>query len=331
MENGNSVWHPAAAETARRGYSEKVDSWSLGVLAYMLLSGRPPFPGSNDSAVMERVKVGKFSLASDAWSEVSDVAKSFVRALLVYNPDKRLSPEEALGHPWLEAAREGSLQTPLPVDVLPSLRRFALLGGWKRAAMEAVAFRMPDDEQIAHLRAAFQRLDIHNNGYVCYGDFEKALGGVGVAREEATTLFLASALGHEDGIHWSNFLAAVLPRSFLTRERLRQAFDALDVRNEGVLTHAAFTQALADDATEVNIEGLFANLGPRVDFEAFFGEFMRDTPQLGSGGGGGGDGGGGGTPEGAQPAGAGALPPLALPSTGQPPLSLRSPADVPSG
>jgi hypothetical protein len=64
---------------------------------------------------------------------------------------------------------------------------------------------------------------------------------------------------------------------------------------------------------------------------AFGGWYGGPGPLGAGGGGGGGLGGGGGTPEGAQPAGAGALPPLALPSTGQPPLSLRSPADVPSG
>lgn len=29
----------------RKGYNEKVDIWSIGVITFMLLSGRSPFPG----------------------------------------------------------------------------------------------------------------------------------------------------------------------------------------------------------------------------------------------------------------------------------------------
>ena len=267
---------PAALKNAP-GYSDQVDSWSLGVLAYMLLSGQPPFKGSNDRAVLTRVRAGKFSLQDEPWADVSESAKSFVRSMLIYNPAKRMTAEAALNHPWLlSAKREGLADAaPLSAEVLPSLRRFAHLGGWKRAALEVVAFSVPDDDQIKHLRAAFQKFDVHSNGYLSWPDFEAALLGAGVGREEARSLFTASALGHEDGIHWSNFLAAVLPRSFLSRERLRSAFDALDVRQEGVLTLESFTQALADDKDSLEINTLFDRYGARINFETFFAAFTR--------------------------------------------------------
>jgi serine/threonine protein kinase len=36
-------------------YDEKVDIWSLGVIAYILLSGRPPYGGTNKHEILESI------------------------------------------------------------------------------------------------------------------------------------------------------------------------------------------------------------------------------------------------------------------------------------
>jgi serine/threonine protein kinase len=35
------------------GYDEKVDIWAVGVITYILLSGRPPFPGAGGEEVAD--------------------------------------------------------------------------------------------------------------------------------------------------------------------------------------------------------------------------------------------------------------------------------------
>jgi hypothetical protein len=47
------------------------------------------------------VKKGKFEYDGEEWDEISDGAKDLINKL-VTKPERRLTAEEALQHPWLK-------------------------------------------------------------------------------------------------------------------------------------------------------------------------------------------------------------------------------------
>lgn len=49
-----------APEMFVQNHNEKCDIWSIGVLAFVAISGTPPFHGSTDQEIMNSVQVGKF-------------------------------------------------------------------------------------------------------------------------------------------------------------------------------------------------------------------------------------------------------------------------------
>ncbi|NXR40535.1 CHK2 kinase, partial [Zosterops hypoxanthus] len=85
------------------GYSRAVDCWSLGVILFVCLCGYPPFNEQNTQlSLRDQITRGKYTFIAKEWKHVSGMALDLVKKLLVVDPSKRLTTEEALEHPWLQ-------------------------------------------------------------------------------------------------------------------------------------------------------------------------------------------------------------------------------------
>ncbi|XP_033030690.1 death-associated protein kinase 2-like isoform X2 [Lacerta agilis] len=90
------------------------DMWSIGVITYILLSGMSPFQGETDAETLTSVVSGTYEFEDKYFSQTSELAKDFIRQLLVKEPGDRMSAEECLIHPWIKVrAWEGRLASDL--------------------------------------------------------------------------------------------------------------------------------------------------------------------------------------------------------------------------
>lgn len=80
------------------------DMWTVGIITYILLSGRSPFLGENDRETITRVQEGKWIFDDSWWMNMSMESRDFISKLLVYQADGRMDVHSALRHPWLERA-----------------------------------------------------------------------------------------------------------------------------------------------------------------------------------------------------------------------------------
>uniref|UniRef100_A0A8D0FGZ5 Myosin light chain kinase family member 4 n=1 Tax=Strix occidentalis caurina TaxID=311401 RepID=A0A8D0FGZ5_STROC len=77
------------------------DMWSVGVIAYMLLSGLSPFLGDDDNETLNNILSCSWDFEDEEFRGVSDQAKDFISKLLIKEKCWRISATAALKHPWL--------------------------------------------------------------------------------------------------------------------------------------------------------------------------------------------------------------------------------------
>ncbi|KAA8539871.1 hypothetical protein F0562_026563 [Nyssa sinensis] len=90
-----------APEVLAGGYNQAADLWSLGVILYILLSGRPPFWGKTKSRIFYAVRAADLRFSSDPWDHISESAKDLIRGMLCTDPSQRLTVQQVLDHSWM--------------------------------------------------------------------------------------------------------------------------------------------------------------------------------------------------------------------------------------
>jgi len=83
-------------------YDMAVDIWSIGVISYVLLCGFPPFYGETQKELFENIMSGTYDFPDPEWTDVSDQAKSFIKSILVTDPEKRTTAEQCLNDEWIK-------------------------------------------------------------------------------------------------------------------------------------------------------------------------------------------------------------------------------------
>uniref|UniRef100_A0A3B4XEP5 Calcium/calmodulin dependent protein kinase I n=1 Tax=Seriola lalandi dorsalis TaxID=1841481 RepID=A0A3B4XEP5_SERLL len=116
---------------AQKPYSKAVDCWSIGVIAYILLCGYPPFYDENDAKLFEQILKAEYEFDSPYWDDISDSAKDFIVHLMEKDPNIRYTCEQALQHPWI--AGDTALDKNIHESVSAQIKKNFAKSKWKQA------------------------------------------------------------------------------------------------------------------------------------------------------------------------------------------------------
>nr|XP_034329719.1 peripheral plasma membrane protein CASK isoform X4 [Crassostrea gigas] len=119
----------------RQPYGKPVDMWGCGVMLFILLGGYPPFVGTKDH-LFEQIVKGSYHMRKQ-WLNISNYAKDLVSRMLEVDPEKRITVEEALQHPWVK--ERGKIPKVHLQETVEELKKFNSRRKLKGAIMAAVS------------------------------------------------------------------------------------------------------------------------------------------------------------------------------------------------
>lgn len=305
MASCGSVAYVSPDVISGKGYTNKCDTWSLGVIIWMLLTGYPPFHG-DEKTIMANIKAGKPDWShKQRWKNVSQPAVDLVRKLLAFDPSERLSAKEALQHPWLSG--QASSPVVLRRDMLRSLHCYSEASKFRRAVLQLMARELTPAEA-QELQETFLALDPCGHGTITLHNLKRAIrsdGRAALGASPASTAELSPAAtparrlrradsgtidelcgmldsNGDERINCSDFLAATLEGSARARNRdlvMRATFSRLDADRSGTIGTEDLRTVLGDTFEGAGVEEVMAEVAPEdlqgISYAAFVGMLER--------------------------------------------------------
>lgn len=236
-----------APEVLNGQYDSKCDTWSLGVLLYVFMSGYLPFQGDNRNEVFEKIANARFHFNHDEFKQCSELVLDFIRKLLVVDPKKRLSAADALNHPWFKSVQSRTAGVQISGEVLERLQNFKGVSKLKKAAMNMLV-KMADQDQIEGLRAQFQEIDIDGTGLINADELRTAIkkSAIDIPDRKVDEIIDNVDYFGNKKINYTEFLVATLDvKAFLDDSKLKALFTQFDTDGSGKITKENIVTAMA--------------------------------------------------------------------------------------
>lgn len=264
-----------APEVLEGGYGKGCDVWSIGVISYMLLSGCPPFYGSNSEAIHQMILNNEPDYSAKRFAHVSIQAIDFLKRLLVKDPMKRISTAEALDHPFIQRHNAPNTKDSIHSDVYDSLASFVHLSQHKRLTLEVVAYSLNFSEMHL-LRDDFLKIDKDKSGTVSLGELKHSFERMN--REippNVLDIFHSVDVDQSQEINYNEFIAAAMCRRIsIDEEKLVLAFEAMDTDCTGYLTREAIEQGVGQMMTHEEMDEMMEEIDTNKDGKIDYQEFL---------------------------------------------------------
>ena len=282
-----------APEVIRRKYDEKCDLWSIGVILYIMLTGRPPFDGNDDDEILENVKVGVYDTSAYPYPLLSAHAKDLINKLLQYEPKKRLSASEALEHPWFKTAefkkkdKVNVIPPELAKELINNITKYRSDNMLKCAVIAYLVHHITNTEECFEASKLFIKIDLNSDGRIEKNElelgFEKYWGISKKEAKEYVDLIFANIDTDFNGfIEYEEFVRAAVNTSiFMSKNYLKFAFNYFDRDSSGDITFEEIKKRFSQNAKNTNpkvdkeLKEIFDSIDINGDGSISFGEFCK--------------------------------------------------------
>jgi len=233
-----------APEVLNKDYNEKCDTWSVGVILYMFLVGRPPFDGQNNAEIIHSIKHKNYDQNNEKLLKHSPEVRDLISHLLEKDINKRFSAKEALNHIWFKKfdGRKlfGNFEEKDIQPFIDNLFNYSYTSKIQPLVIGFLVHNLPSTES-CHMILKFYRY--LNEAGDCKLTKEELIKGLKKYRNEekiekkVDNLFKILDADINGFIEYEEFLRACIDKKELFNDAyLKYAFKFLDKNNTNVLS-----------------------------------------------------------------------------------------------
>ena len=282
-----------APEVLKRKYDEKCDLWSIGVILYILLTGRPPFDGNDDEEILKNVEIGVYDKTSYPFPSLSSYAKDLINKLLQYDAKKRISAEEALEHQWFKTAefkkkdKVNTIPHDLAKQLITNMTKYKSNNMLKCAVVAYLVHHLTNTEECMEASKLFIKIDLNSDGKIekheLIQGFQKYWGMSEEEVKEKVDIIFANIDTDFNGfIEYEEFVrAAVNPTIFMSQNYLKFAFNYFDRDSSGDISFEEIKKRFSQNSNynsekmDTELREIFDKIDINNDGSISFFEFCK--------------------------------------------------------
>jgi calcium-dependent protein kinase len=238
-----------APEVIEGTYNELCDLWSCGIILFIMLTGRPPYAGSNERQILENVRLSPFDPTNYDFKGISPEAIDLIVKLLKVDLKERISAAEAVNHPWVQHYRSHASTAELS-SALSQLRSFNATYKLKDAVYTYLATNVITQAEVKHLREAFLTVDVNSDGRLSRTELMrlyKQFSSEDQALEEVEKMLEEVDSDQSGFVDYSEFLKACMNREQIaSKANLEVVFNAFDIDGSGKISSYELREVLSE-------------------------------------------------------------------------------------
>ena len=273
-----------APEVLKKSYNEKCDTWSIGVILYMLIVGRAPFDGVDDDEIISNIKKGKYNSNHKKLIESSKEVQDLVKKLLLVDSKKRLSAIDALKHPWFKKFKAKCIYSNISdkkiKNYLDRLRHYQINSKFQQMVWLFIVHNVPDTNETKDILKMFRLFNDNDDGKMSKDELYNALikyFDKSDIDKEIDDLFFLLDGSNKCYIEYEEFLGACMDKNkLLCEEHLTYAFNYFDKSNKGKISFDNIKIYFVDEKTNEDVfRNIFDEIDTNKDGEIDYSEFKN--------------------------------------------------------
>jgi calcium-dependent protein kinase len=252
------------------------DIWSVGIIVYLMLTGKYAFDAKKDENLYDKIKNNEIDMKPLDESECSEEAKDFIQKCLKKRYQERMTTAECLEHAWINKFCIKKNSNLLNDDTVDTLLDFANKNALQKEIYYFIA-KISSESDINKLKQFFNQLDVDNSGTLTIEEVENAFKEIDIDITDEELKQIWEGLDfHKDGqVNYSEFLAAMVSSyNFQKEEKLWSVFNLFKEgnKNKNYITYDSLynaAKALNLNINESEIKKCFEKYDEEIDFETF--------------------------------------------------------------